>query len=106
MTDKLKELMVQNGLDHCIVFSEDPHLSEYTARCDRYRAALSGFTGSAGVLVISPDEELLFTDSRYHVQGERQLEGTGIKLMKYGLPGVKSFEDYLADERESVGMDP
>ena len=89
--------MTDNGTDWFVVYSEDPHLSEYTAKCDRYREALSGFTGSAGVLVIGPEESLLFTDSRYYVQGEKQLEGTGIKLMRYGMPRVPSCEEYLAD---------
>ncbi len=89
--------MADAGIDYFIVFSKDAHLSEYTGDCDRYRAVISGFTGSAGTLVVSADEAFLWTDMRYHIQAERQLSGTGISLMKYGLPGVASFEDYICD---------
>ena len=100
--------MLKNNTDWFVVYSEDPHLSEYTSPCDRYREALSGFDGSAGVLVIGPDNTLLFTDSRYYVQAGHQLEGTGINLMKYGMPDVPSPEYYLADhvwDGQSIAID-
>lgn len=89
--------MADNCIDHLIVYSEDPHLSEYTGECDRYRAVISKFTGSAGILLVSADSAFLWTDSRYHVQAKEQLDGTGITLMKYGLPGVPSIETYLSE---------
>lgn len=89
--------MAESGIDWFIVFCTDPHLSEYTAKCDRYLAAVSGFSGSAGTLVVGSDEAFLWTDSRYHVQAAKQLLGTGISLMKAGLSGVPTVEDYLSD---------
>ncbi len=88
--------MYENDVDWFIVFSQDEHLSEYTSESDRYLAALSGFTGSAGTLVVSSEEAYLWTDSRYWVQGSGQLEGSGITLMKQGMASVASVEDFLA----------
>ncbi len=89
--------MNEHGIDVFAVFMEDPHLSEYTGACDKYIAALSGFTGSAGTLVVEKDEARLWTDSRYYVQADAQLSGSNIKLMKSGLPGVIRPEDYIGD---------
>ena len=88
--------MLENNIDWFIVFSQDMHLSEYTSECDRYLAALTGFTGSAGTLVAGCDEAYLWTDSRYYVQAEGQLKGSGISLKKYGLPKVESVEDFIS----------
>ena len=108
MLDRLRLCMQKNDIDYFAVFSEDPHLSEYTAKTDKYREALSGFTGSAGILLVGTDESYLWTDSRYFVQASAELENSGISLMKYGLPGVLSFEDYLTDhiwEGQTVAFD-
>ena len=96
MLDKLKSFMTKENIDWFIVFMGDEHLSEYTGECDRYIAAISSFTGSAGTLVVTPNESYLFTDSRYHVQAEKQLNGKGITLMKCGLPQVPSAEEFVA----------
>ncbi len=97
MINELRELMAKENIDWFVVFTEDPHLSEYTGECDKYREALSGFTGSAGTLAVGESEAYLWTDSRYFVQAESELAGSGITLKKYGLPGVESFESFLAD---------
>lgn len=97
MLDKIREAMRFDNIDWLIVFSNDPHLSEYTAKCDKYREAISGFTGSAGTLVISESEAYLWTDMRYHLQAEIELRDTGITLMKYGIPKVPSLVDFLGE---------
>ncbi len=97
MIERLRQIMRNNCIDHFIVFSEDPHLSEYTGKCDRIRAELTGFTGSAGTLVVSENDAYLWTDSRYHVQAEVQLQGTGITVMKQGLANVPKLGKYLSE---------
>lgn len=87
--------MEQNSIDWFIVYSNDPHLSEYTAECDRLRERISGFTGSAGTLLVSASEAYLWTDSRYYIQAADQLKGSGISLMKLQEPGVPSLSEYL-----------
>ncbi len=96
MLEKIRSEMKKEGIDWLVVYSEDPHLSEYTGKCDRIRSYITGFTGSAGILVLSADKALLWTDSRYFIQAGQQLSGTGIELMKYGLAGVQDYESYLA----------
>ncbi len=73
----------------------DPHQSEYLSRHFQVRRYLSGFTGSAGTLVVTSGDALLWTDSRYFIQAADQLEGTGIKLMKEGLPATPGIADWL-----------
>lgn len=97
MLNGIRSLMSQNNIDWFVVFSEDPHLSEYTGECDKYREVLSHFTGSAGVLVAGGDEAYLWTDSRYYIQAERELSGSGIELKKSGLSGVESWDDFLSE---------
>ncbi len=97
MVNKLRHVMAENNIDYMIVYSEDPHLSEYTGECDRFRTVISHFTGSAGILLVGTDTAFLWTDSRYFVQAGDQLEGTGITLMKYGLPNVPSLGNYLSE---------
>ena len=87
--------MSNNDIDWFIVFSQDPHLSEYTGACDKYREAVSGFTGSAGTFVAGHEDSLLWTDSRYYIQAESELKGTGTILMKQGLSDVPGIEEYL-----------
>lgn len=79
---KLRQAMQQQGIAACLVPSADPHLSEYLPEHWSARAWLSGFTGSAGTLLVTADHAGLWTDSRYFSQGEQQLAGTGIDLMK------------------------
>ncbi len=88
--------MQDGDIDWFVVFSQDEHLSEYTGASDRYIRALTGFSGSAGTLLVGADEAYLWTDSRYFIQANAQLEGSGISLMKYGMPDVPSLEDFLS----------
>ena len=80
-----------------IVPTEDPHLSEYPARHWSARKWISGFTGSAGTFVITDDQAGLWTDSRYFLQAQNQLEGTGIVLYKAGLPSTPSIPQFLSN---------
>ena len=91
-----------------IVPTADSHASEYLADHFKTRQWLSGFTGSAGTLVVGREEAALFTDGRYFIQAERQIAGTGITLMRMGTAGVPTVEQYvcsLAKAGESCGVD-
>lgn len=89
--------MKKRGLFAYIAGSADFHNSEYVGEHFRVREFLSGFTGSAGTLVVTLDGAFLWTDSRYFIQAAQQLEGSGITLMKDGESGVPKMEDFLAE---------
>ena len=91
----LKELMKKQKVDLTIIPTSDYHQSEYVAEYFQYRKWLSGFTGSAGTLVVSEKESVLFTDGRYFIQAEKQLNGSGIKLMRMGNAKVPTLEEYV-----------
>lgn len=91
----LREEMTRRGVDACLVLTDDFHASEYVDAFFRCRAWLSGFTGSAGTLLVFGDWAGLWTDGRYFLQAASQLEGTGIELMKMGEPGVPTVLSYL-----------
>lgn len=104
----LRQLMQQSSLAATIIPQADPHQSEYLAEHWQLRKWLSGFTGSAGTLVVTADQALLWTDSRYFLQATQQLEGTGITLMKEGLPDTPSIREWLFDNlplNSTVGID-
>ncbi|QKG80199.1 aminopeptidase P family protein [Tenuifilum thalassicum] len=92
----LRKQMKKVGVDAYIVFHSDPHLSEYIPDYWKEREWLSGFTGSAGTLVVSKDKAALWTDSRYFIQAEMQLKGTGIELCKMGMPDTPDIQSWLA----------
>ncbi|ORX43011.1 Creatinase/aminopeptidase [Hesseltinella vesiculosa] len=93
-------------IDVLIVPTEDAHQSEYTAECDNRRAWLSGFTGSAGCAVVSADQASLFTDGRYFLQAEQELDAQQWQLMKQGLPGVPNWQDYCKlFKNKRIGID-
>jgi Xaa-Pro aminopeptidase len=75
-------------IDAIIIPSNDPHFSEYPAKCWQYRKWISGFTGSAGTLTITSDEAALWVDSRYFIQANKQLEGTSIEMQKLTSGGL------------------
>ncbi len=79
---QLRQAMRHHGVDACLVPSADPHMSEYLPGHWQARAWLSGFTGSAGTLVVTLEQAGLWTDSRYFARAERELSGTGIELMR------------------------
>ena len=104
----LRALMSSHAIDAWIVPSADPHQSEYVAERWQARAWMTGFSGSAGTLVVTNDRAGLWTDSRYHLRAEQDLAGTSIELFKDRLPGVPSYTEWLADELPTgatVGFD-
>jgi len=106
--NKLRNLMSKKGVTAYIIPTADPHQSEYPA--DRYksRAWISGFTGSAGTVVITLDKALLWTDGRYFIQAEDELKETGYDLMKMGVSGVPTYIQWLEDnlnKGDSIGFD-
>lgn len=103
-----RKLMKDKGIDAYIIPSSDPHQSEYVPEHYKARAFISGFTGSAGTVVVTQDKAGLWTDGRYYIQAEKQLDGTGIKLFKAAQIGVPSFADWIYDEMsegQCVGFD-
>lgn len=104
----LRELMRKAGINATVIPQTDPHQSEYLADHWQVRRWLSGFTGSAGSLVVTATDALLWTDSRYFLQAAEQLEGTEIKLMKDGLPETPSITHFLTHslvKGSTVGID-
>ena len=93
--DALRNEMKKAGVSATIIPQADPHMSEYLASHWQARRWFSGFTGSAGDLVVTDDHAYLWTDSRYFLQAARQLDGSGIELMKDGLTTTPSINDFL-----------
>lgn len=93
----IRSLMKEQGVDGYIIPSSDPHISEYLP--DRYKciAWTSGFTGSAGTLVITQDFAGLWTDTRYFVQANEQLAGSGFELVKLKVQGNAEYADWLGE---------
>lgn len=105
---RLRKLMKEKGIDAFIIPGSDPHISEYPAAHWKSRAWISGFTGSAGTVVITAGKAGLWTDSRYFLQAEAQLKGSGIDLFKDGLPETPSLKDWLVLELPAgnyIGID-
>lgn len=101
---ELREQMQNFGIDCYIVPSGDYHGSEYLNEYFKTRAFISGFTGSAGTLVVTKDDARLWTDGRYFLQAESQLAGSGIKLMKMLEPDVPTIEEYLEDLFKNIEL--
>ena len=93
---KLRSFFQNLGLNGWIVPTADPHASEYVGEHYALRKWLSGFTGSAGTLVVTSDRCALLTDSRYWEQAQRQLEGTEIELVRLNCSYAKAIADWLA----------
>ena len=100
----LRRAMVQRGLAAYLVPTDDFHASEYVGDYFKAREYLSGFTGSAGTLLILPSRALLWTDGRYFLQAESQLAGSGIELMRSGEPDVPTLERFLLAELEDGSL--
>lgn len=107
--DQLRGLMKKYKLDAYIIPSTDAHQSEYVPALWQRRAWISGFDGSAGDVVVTKDKAGLWTDSRYFLQAEAQLAGSGIELFKIGQPETVSIHEFLKNELKTgavVGIDP
>lgn len=94
--EQLRSAMQQAQVDAYVVFSSDPHLSEYLPDYYQGRAWLSGFEGSAGSLVVTADFAGLWTDSRYWVQAETDLQDSGFELMRWGDGHTPEMVDWVA----------
>lgn len=104
----LRELMCKKNIQAYIVVTDDFHSSEYVGKYFKVREYLSGFTGSAGTLVVLKDKAALWTDGRYFIQAEEQLKGSSIELMKSGQPNVPDITEYLyssLNEGDTIGFD-
>ena len=93
--DAVRRMLADKGADAVIVPSNDCHFGEYVQDCFQVRSWLSGFDGSAGTLVVAKDKAALWTDSRYFIQAARQLEGSGIELMRLKVAGTPSIPQWL-----------
>lgn len=100
----LRRAMKRHGISAYLVTTEDFHGSEYVGAFFKVRENLSGFTGSAGRLVVTENEAALWTDGRYFIQAEAELAGSGITLMKQGEPGVPTIEQFLADKLPELSV--
>ncbi|WP_302461399.1 aminopeptidase P family protein [Bacteroides clarus] len=104
----LRAHIVKENIQAFIIPSTDPHLSEYVAPHWQSREWISGFTGSAGTVVVTTKEAGLWTDSRYFLQADQQIEGTGIALYKEMLPetpSIPAFLSSLLQKGDTVGID-
>ena len=104
----LRTTMTHHSLSAWLLPSADPHASEYTPEHWQGRTWASGFTGSAGTLVVLQDQAGLWTDGRYHIQAAAQLANSGIDLFKAGLPATPSIIDWLVatlPEGARIGFD-
>ncbi len=93
--EAFRAAMKEAGLQAVILPRTDPHLSEYISGHWHIVRYLSGFSGSAGTMVITTDKALVWTDSRYFLQCAKQIEGTEIIMMKDGLPETPTVTDYI-----------
>ena len=94
----LRKVMQREGIDAWISPSSDAHQSEYPTEYDKCSRFLSGFTGSAGTLLVMKEEAFLWTDGRYFLQAESELKDSGITLMKMGEPGVVNLDELLEEK--------
>lgn len=106
--EELRKLMAQWGWSAAVTVGEDPHNSEYTPLRWCQREFISGFTGSAGVVVVTADHAGLWTDSRYYIQAERELKGSGIELHRMSSPECKDWIGWIIEnmpQGAKVGVD-
>ncbi len=106
--DCIRQLMLKFNIAAVIIPSNDPHQSEYVAEHWQARKWLTGFSGSAGMAVITRDHAILWTDFRYYIQAEKQISGSLFELFKMGGPDVPTVEKWLADTLkpgDTIGID-
>jgi Xaa-Pro aminopeptidase len=110
--DRIKNLrgsMANENLDAFYISGTDPHMNEYLPDRWKTREYMTGFTGSFGEVVFTKTEAFLWTDTRYFIQAENQLKGTGIKMMKLRVPDAVPVDQWLAQNLKpgaKVGTDP
>ena len=107
---RLRSWMKENGFTAFVFPSSDPHNSEYVADHWKSREWISGFSGSAGTAVVTLEHAALWTDSRYFIAAEKELNGTGFQLMKLRVEGTPSVSEWLVSELSTyekavVGLD-
>ncbi len=95
--ENLRKFMKDKGIDYYIIPSEDAHQSEYVCEHYRGRAYMSGFTGSAGTLLVGLENAILWTDGRYFIQALEELKGSGIEMFKMRIPGWPSLLEWLKE---------
>lgn len=106
--ERLREQMKNVGVHAYYISGTDPHQSEYLPTYWQSRPFISGFTGSAGLVVVTMEKAALWTDSRYFIQAEQELKGSGMELMKQRMPETPEPAQWLADNLSSgsiVGTD-
>ena len=96
-TNMLRIKMIEDGIDYILLDDADPHSSEYVSDYYKLRTLFSGFTGSNGVLLLGIDKAWLWTDGRYFIQAEKELEGTNIELMRMGEEGVPNIAEKIKE---------
>lgn len=97
----LRRRMEKRGVDGCLIMTDDFHGSEYVGGYFKSREYISGFTGSAGTLVVLKEEAGLWTDGRYFLQARQQLKDSGIVLYPMGEPGVLTVEEFLCEKMKA-----
>lgn len=107
---QLRGLFSKHDIGYYIILTQDEHQSEYTHPCDDRRAFISGFTGSAGTAVVGLDKAVLATDGRYFLQAGKELDSNHWELLKQGVKGVPSWQEWVATEAtnsgKNIGVDP
>ncbi len=105
----LRSRMKRHGVHAYLIPNSDPHQSEYVPECWKRRQFMTGFTGSGGDALVASRRAGLWTDSRYYLQAERELRGSGFELYKWGSADVPSWQEWAArnlKSGETFGFDP
>ncbi len=105
---EIQKRMKDADLSILVIPSADPHQSEYVSPYWKSRTFATGFTGSAGTALVTQDEGYLWTDGRYFIQAQSQIEETGFQLMKMGIPGYPTIVEWIQQHVESgdrIGFD-
>ncbi|KAF5103744.1 hypothetical protein D0Z03_000080 [Geotrichum reessii] len=101
---ELRSQLQSHGVGAYVVLTQDEHDSEYTSLADNRREFISGFTGSAGTAIITADKALLATDGRYFLQAEKELDKANWEVLKQGVPGVPTWQQWLSQHVLSTGV--